>query len=110
MHIFSLNGKQKTKKEFFCTPERLKNNLYKFIVFDCKNLKNPSCHLNICTLENSKQVLWQTVKTKMKCSIMLHFIRVLVHYLTRQNQSTKKEINNFGNSNMSPLNIHNGPA
>ena len=29
----------------------------------------------LCILEIPKQVLWQTVKTLMKCSIMLHFIK-----------------------------------
>ena len=33
-------------------------------------------YLGHCILETPKQVLWQTVKTQMKCSIMLHFIRV----------------------------------
>ena len=32
--------------------------------------------LTLCILETPKQVFWQTVKTLMKCSIMLHFIRV----------------------------------
>ena len=31
--------------------------------------------LTLCKLETPKLVLWQTVKTQMKCSIMLHFIR-----------------------------------
>ena len=30
----------------------------------------------LCIRETLKPVLWQTVKTQMKCSIMLHFIRV----------------------------------
>ena len=32
--------------------------------------------LGTVILETSKWVLWQTVKTQMKCSIMLHFTRV----------------------------------
>ena len=32
--------------------------------------------LNPCIRETPKRVLLQTVKTQMKCSIMLHFIRV----------------------------------
>ena len=34
--------------------------------------------LILCILETPKGVLWQTVKTLMKCSIMLHFIRVFI--------------------------------
>ena len=34
--------------------------------------------LTLCILETPKRVLLQTVKTQMKCSIMLHFIRVFV--------------------------------
>ena len=33
-------------------------------------------YLTLCILETPKRVLWQAVKTQMKCSIMLHFIRV----------------------------------
>ena len=33
-------------------------------------------YFNLCLLDTSKQVLLQTVKTQMKCSIMLHFIMV----------------------------------
>ena len=36
----------------------------------------PCKSLTVCTRETPKQVLLQAVKTKMKCSIMLHFIRV----------------------------------
>ena len=32
--------------------------------------------LTLCVLETSKRVLRQTGKTQMKCSILLHFIRV----------------------------------
>ena len=32
--------------------------------------------LTLCIPETPKQVFWQTVKTQMKYSIMLHFIRV----------------------------------
>ena len=34
--------------------------------------------LTLCILETLKRVLWQTVKTQMKGSIMLHFIRVCI--------------------------------
>ena len=32
--------------------------------------------LTFCILASTKWVIWQTVQTQMKCSIMLHFIRV----------------------------------
>ena len=32
--------------------------------------------LTLCVLKTLKLVLWQTVKTQMKCHIMWHFIRV----------------------------------
>ena len=32
--------------------------------------------LTLCMLEPPKRILWQTVKTQMKCSIMLHFIGI----------------------------------
>ena len=32
--------------------------------------------LTFCILKTPKMVLWQTVKIQMKCSIMLHFIRI----------------------------------
>ena len=35
------------------------------------------CHiLTLCILKTPKWVLWHTMKTQMKCSIILHFIRV----------------------------------
>ena len=45
-------------------------------------LLSPACTnisvivLTLCILETPKRVLLQIVKTLMKCSIMLHFIRV----------------------------------
>ena len=36
--------------------------------------------LTLCIRETPNQVLLQTVKTQMKCSIMLHFIRVYTVY------------------------------
>ena len=36
--------------------------------------------LTLCIRETPKQVLLHTVKTQMKCSIMLHFIRVYTVY------------------------------
>ena len=37
--------------------------------------------LTLKILENPKWGLWQIVKTQMKCSIMLHFIRVCTDFL-----------------------------
>ena len=39
-----------------------------------------------------KCILWQKVKTGMKCCIMQHFIRVSLHCLLRQKRSLEKEI------------------
>ena len=44
------------------------------INFDCDLLLQDSIS-TLCIQETPKQVLWQTVKTHMKCSIMQHFIR-----------------------------------
>ena len=50
-------------------------------------------------LETHKRVLWQTVKTQMKCRIRRHFIRGM-HYLLRQ----KGNLIFFENYNLLPLN------
>ena len=58
------------------------------------------------TFKTSKGVLLQTVKTQMKCSIMLHFIRVCsvkVRKIFRQNNTIC-----FENYNPTPLNMYNG--
>ena len=41
-----------------------------------EKISNQNTHSNSMYSGNPKQVLLQTVKTQMKCSIMLHFIRV----------------------------------
>ena len=38
--------------------------------------KHHTYPITLSIMETPKQILWQTVKTQMKCSIMLHFIRV----------------------------------
>ena len=49
----------------------------------------------------NSETLLQTVKTQMKCSIMLHFIRVYTVY------KGKKKVNCFENYNLTPLDIYN---
>ena len=48
---------------------------YQQYILSCANSNWIRC-LTLCILETSKWILWQTVRTKTKCSIMLHFIRV----------------------------------
>ena len=44
----------------------------------------------LCTLEIPIQVVWQTVRTQMKCCRMLHFIRACTVKLLRLKQSSDK--------------------
>ena len=46
------------------------------IVSWCYRVFGPSLFLTLCIRETPKQLLLQTVKTQVKCSIMLHFISV----------------------------------
>ena len=55
-------------------------------------------------METPKGVLWQTVKSQLKCSMMLHFIRVFTVFF-RQDWSSEKEIIFLGNYNLRPLSI-----
>ena len=50
--------------------------------------------LTLCIRETPKRVLLQTVKTQMKCSKMLHFIRVCTVCNGKKGLQTK-ECNNF---------------
>ena len=45
--------------------------------------------LTLCIPENSKRVLLQTAKTQMKCSIILHFIRVFTVCKGKKHLQTK---------------------
>ena len=61
----------------------------------------PLYHLTLCILESPKQVLLQTVKTQMKCSIMQHnaAFHQGLHCLLRLKQSLGTEIHhNLENS------------
>ena len=49
-------------------------------------------HLTLCIQETPKQVILQTVKTQMKCSMMLHFIRVYTVCEGKKNFRQKKTI------------------
>ena len=59
--------------------------------------------LTLCILETPKQVLLQTVK----CSIMLHFIRVYTVCKGEKDNQTIKTIF-FENYNLTPLDMYNG--
>ena len=63
------------------------------------------CLLALCILETPKRVLWQTVKTQMKCSIMLHFIRVctVLFDLILYVPSTIFQLNRDGSSWVEPV-------
>ena len=60
----------------------------------------------LCIQEPPKQVLLQSVKTLMKCNIMLHFIRV---YTVCKGKKIFRQKNTilFVNYNLTPLNIYN---
>ena len=56
----------------------------------------------LCILETPQRVFWQAVKTLMKCSIMLHFIRVCT-ILLRSKQPARTDIHyNLENSTCDP--------
>ena len=63
--------------------------------------------LTLCIQKNPKQVLLQTMKTKMKCSIMLHFISV---YSVCKGKKILRQKNTilFVNYNLAPLDMFNG--
>ena len=56
---------------------------------------NIALFLNLCIRETPKRVSLQTVKTMMKCSIMLHFIWVYTVCKGKKDPQTK-EYNIFG--------------
>ena len=49
-------------------------------------------NFTLFTLDTCKQVLWQTVKTQMKCSIRQHFIRACTVSLDKNNLQEQKYI------------------
>ena len=51
--------------------------------------------INLCRQETPKRVLWQTVKTQMKCRIMRHFIWVCTVCLDKLNIQRKKYNNSL---------------
>ena len=50
----------------------------------------PVIYLTLCILETPKRILLQTVKTQMKCSIVLHFIRVHTVCKCKKDLQTKE--------------------
>ena len=62
--------------------------------------------ITLCIRETPKGVLLHTVKTQMKCSKMLHFIRVYTVCKGKKDLQTKKYI--LFNFNLTPLDIYNG--
>ena len=69
-----------------------------------------TCHIiiaiTLCIRETNKQVLLQTVKTQMKFSIMLHFIRVYTVFKDKKKSSDKKIPQFFSNYNLTPLDMY----
>ena len=63
--------------------------------------------LTFCIQETHKRLLIQTVKTQMKCCIMLHFIRVYTVCKCKKDLQTKNTIF-FYNYNLTPLDMYNG--
>ena len=67
---------------------------------------NEKSFLTLCFWETPKRVCLQTVKTHVKCSIMLHFIRV---YTVKVKQiSRQKKTIIFENYNLTPFDMYNG--
>ena len=64
-------------------------------------------YLTLCILETPKRVLLQTVKTQMKSSIMLHFIRVYTVCKGKKDLQAI-EYNIFLNCYLTFLDMHNG--
>ena len=64
--------------------------------------------LTLCILETPKQVLLQIVKTEMKYSIMLHFIRVYTGCTGKKDHQTKEYNIFFLNNDLTPLDMCNG--
>ena len=62
-----------------------------------------NCSIALCIRENPKRVLLQTVKTQMKCSIMLHFMGVYTVC-----NGKKKEKIFFENQHLTSLDMYNG--
>ena len=56
----------------------------------CFCLKTVLVSLTLCIFEIPKRELLQTVKTQMKCSIMLHFIRVYTVCKGKKDLETKE--------------------
>ena len=62
--------------------------------------------LTLCIQETPKQVLLLTVKTWMKCSIILHFIRI---YTVCKGKKDLRQKNTISfNYNLTPLDMYNG--
>ena len=62
----------------------------------------------LCIQEAPKRVIFQTVKTQMKCSIMLHFIRVYTVCIDKKKIFRQKISIFFENYNLTPLDMYNG--
>ena len=54
-----------------------------------EDIRNEKVKLTLCICETLKRVLLQTVKTQMKCSIMLHFIRLYTVCQGKKDLKTK---------------------
>ena len=64
--------------------------------------------LTLCIQETPKRIVLQTVKTQMKCSIMLHFIRVYSVKVKKKNIFKQNNTIVFENYNLIPLDMYNG--
>ena len=62
--------------------------------------------LTLCIWESPKQVCLQTVKTQIKCSIMLHFIRVYTVCKGKTDLQTIED-KKFENYNLTPFDMYN---
>ena len=79
------------------------------IIFSAKGLK-VNFFLTICILETPTGVLWQTVKTQMKCHILRHFIWFFTVYEDKIQSSGTDVHNNLEVFTCDPLKIYNGQS
>ena len=78
----------------------------KDLIFGIKiYMSHDNCH-NPLYSRTPKQVLLQTVKTQMKCSIMLHFIRVYTVFKDKKKIFRQKNTIFFSNYNLTPLDMY----
>ena len=87
---------------------KIRKDVTKFVVCCSRDWRIKGLKLlTLCIQETPKQVLLQTVKTQMKCRIMLHFIRCTPFVMVKKIFRLKNTIS-IENYNLTPLDMYNG--